>query len=59
MNPVAINLADLDGANGFVVNGLDESDRSGNSVSNAGDINRDGIDDLIILLAHHVQMKVI
>ena len=48
MNPVAINLADLNGTNGFVVNGIDNGDNSGRSVSNAGDINRDGIDDLII-----------
>lgn len=35
-------------SNGFVINGIDEEDYSGNSVSNAGDINNDGIDDLII-----------
>ncbi len=44
----SINLADLDGSNGFVINGIDEFDSSGISVSNAGDINGDGIDDLII-----------
>ena len=48
MNPVAINLADLNGTNGFVINGVDAYDRSGRSVSNAGDVNGDGIDDLII-----------
>ncbi|MEO1298582.1 MAG: integrin alpha [Cyanobacteria bacterium J06636_16] len=42
------DLADLDGRNGFVINGIDRSDYSGNSVSGAGDINGDGIDDLII-----------
>ncbi len=42
------NLADLDGSNGFVINGIDERDFSGRSVSGAGDINGDGIDDLII-----------
>ncbi|MGD1931525.1 MAG: integrin alpha, partial [Leptolyngbyaceae cyanobacterium] len=42
------NLADLDGNNGFVINGIDGDDGSGISVSSAGDINGDGIDDLII-----------
>ena len=46
--PAQLNLSDLDGTNGFVINGIDESDRSGVSVSNGGDINGDGIDDLII-----------
>ncbi len=44
----SINLADLNGKNGFVINGIDEFDSSGGSVSNAGDVNGDGIDDLII-----------
>ncbi len=44
----SIDLADLNGTNGFVINGIDEADYSGRSVSNAGDINGDGIDDLII-----------
>ena len=46
--PAAINLSDLDGSNGFVINGIDELDRSGFSVSAAGDVNGDGIDDVII-----------
>ena len=41
-------LSSLDGSNGFVLNGINESDRSGASVSSAGDINGDGIDDIII-----------
>ncbi|MBU7587266.1 MAG: FG-GAP repeat protein, partial [Nostoc sp. TH1S01] len=44
----SLNLSSLDGSNGFVINGIDEFDNSGFSVSNAGDINGDGIDDLII-----------
>ncbi|MDB9524582.1 cadherin domain-containing protein [Oscillatoria sp. CS-180] len=43
-----LNLSDLDGTNGFVINGIDVGDRSGVSVSSVGDINGDGIDDLII-----------
>jgi Bacterial Ig domain/RTX calcium-binding nonapeptide repeat (4 copies)/FG-GAP repeat len=44
----SLDLSDLNGSNGFVINGINSSDRSGNSVSSAGDINGDGIDDLII-----------
>ncbi|WP_052055873.1 S-layer family protein [Myxosarcina sp. GI1] len=44
----SINLSDLDGSNGFVINGIGDGDRSGTSVSNAGDVNGDGIDDIII-----------
>ncbi|MDZ8223555.1 MAG: integrin alpha, partial [Nostoc sp. ChiVER01] len=42
------NLSDLNGTNGFKINGIAVDDFSGHSVSNAGDINNDGIDDLII-----------
>ncbi|WP_144876322.1 beta strand repeat-containing protein, partial [Hyella patelloides] len=42
------NIADLDGSNGFVINGIDPSGRSGSSVSSAGDFNGDGIDDVIV-----------
>jgi hypothetical protein len=37
-----------DGSEGFVLEGIDAFDSSGVSVSGAGDINGDGIDDLII-----------
>ena len=47
-NSGIINLSSLNGTNGFVINGIGEFERSGSSVSNAGDINNDGIDDLII-----------
>ena len=36
------------GAGGFVIHGADAADRSGFSVSSAGDINGDGFDDLLI-----------
>jgi len=42
------NLSELDGRNGFVLNGINASDNSGRSVSTAGDINGDGFDDLLI-----------
>jgi hypothetical protein len=44
----SIDLASLDGGNGFTLHGSDYGDRSGRSVSNAGDINNDGFDDMII-----------
>jgi len=47
-NAGAFSLSDLDGSNGFVVNGTDPTDFSGNSVSGAGDFNGDGLADLII-----------
>ncbi|HEY9817195.1 MAG TPA: cadherin domain-containing protein, partial [Candidatus Obscuribacterales bacterium] len=43
-----LNLSSLDGSNGFRIDGVAALDRSGFSVSSAGDINGDGIDDLII-----------
>ena len=52
--PAVFPLASLlpgtggDGSAGFVLNGIDAYDRSGRSVSAAGDVNGDGIGDLII-----------
>ena len=43
-----LDLSDLDGTNGFILTGIDAGDRSGRSVSSAGDVNGDGYDDLII-----------
>lgn len=43
-----LHLSELDGTNGFSLNGEMAGDFSGISVSDAGDINSDGIDDLII-----------
>jgi hypothetical protein len=44
----AINLSTLDGSNGFRLDGVSAYDLSGQDVSAAGDINGDGIDDLVI-----------
>ncbi|MGD1916425.1 MAG: GC-type dockerin domain-anchored protein [Phycisphaerales bacterium] len=46
--PAVMQLADLDGENGFRVDGAGENDNSGSAVAAAGDVNADGIDDLII-----------
>ncbi len=44
----SLELSELNGNNGFVIAGVNQGDRSGLSVSDAGDVNGDGIDDLII-----------
>ncbi|WP_286193824.1 hypothetical protein [Tropicibacter sp. R16_0] len=44
----SLSLADLDGSNGFRLNGTDTLGFSGRSVASAGDINGDGFDDIIV-----------
>ncbi|WP_255350713.1 Ig-like domain-containing protein [Limnohabitans sp. DM1] len=47
--PVAVNLSDVaQGSGGFVINGDSASDRSGLTLSNAGDVNGDGYDDILV-----------
>ncbi|PPS45141.1 S-layer family protein [Chroococcidiopsis sp. TS-821] len=43
-----IDVSTLDGSNGFVINNVEVNNYSRGSVSNAGDVNGDGYDDLII-----------
>jgi Ca2+-binding RTX toxin-like protein len=43
-----LDLSELNGSNGFAINGIAVNDLSGSSVSSAGDVNGDGFDDLII-----------
>ena len=43
-----LDLSDLNGNNGFRLDGAAAGDESGRSISNAGDINGDGFDDLIV-----------
>lgn len=46
--PAVLDLASLDGSNGFTLSGVGSYDRTGFSVASAGDINGDGFDDLIV-----------
>jgi hypothetical protein len=46
--PAALSLSDLNGQNGFVLNGIDVENYTGWSVASAGDVNADGFDDVII-----------
>ncbi|NBB15319.1 hypothetical protein GVN21_08115 [Caulobacter sp. SLTY] len=43
-----LNLSALDGSNGFRINGVSANDNTGAAVAAAGDVNGDGIDDLIV-----------
>ncbi|WP_378183441.1 gliding motility-associated C-terminal domain-containing protein [Aquimarina sp. SS2-1] len=44
----SLDVSVLDGNNGFFINGFAQSSGFGTKVSNAGDVNNDGIDDLIL-----------
>ncbi|MGH8591852.1 MAG: integrin alpha, partial [Gammaproteobacteria bacterium] len=46
--PASLELSSLDGTNGFRLNGIAAGDRSGSPVSAAGDVNGDGLADLLI-----------
>jgi hypothetical protein len=47
-----VNLSNItSGTGGFVINGENAGDKSGYSVSSAGDVNGDGLDDLVVVSA--------
>jgi hypothetical protein len=53
IDSTTINLSAIaSGTGGFVINGENLDDISGSSVSNAGDVNGDGLDDLIVGAKH-------
>ena len=43
-----IDVRDIDGSNGFAIEGVEEFGQLGRSISNAGDVNDDGVDDIIV-----------
>ena len=46
--PSALDLSELNGQNGFRLDGVSDYDNSGISVSGAGDVNGDGFDDFLV-----------
>lgn len=46
--PTPLSLADIDGVNGFRLDGVATNDFTGGAVSAAGDVNGDGIGDVIV-----------
>ncbi|KAA5540459.1 hypothetical protein FYK55_20830 [Roseiconus nitratireducens] len=46
--PAALVLADLDGSDGFVIEGMNDAEQSGEAVGAAGDINGDGFADVLV-----------
>lgn len=44
----SLDVSSLDGSNGFVIKGADPQDFLGTSVAGVGDVNGDGIDDLMV-----------
>lgn len=44
----SVDLSRLDGTNGFQLNGAGVNDRAGSAAASAGDMNGDGLDDVII-----------
>jgi von Willebrand factor type D domain/Bacterial Ig domain/RTX calcium-binding nonapeptide repeat (4 copies)/FG-GAP repeat/Calx-beta domain len=46
--PSALRLAEINGSNGFVLSGVEEDGLSGTAVSGAGDVNGDGIEDVVV-----------
>lgn len=48
----SIDLLTLNGTNGFVIENISSSDRTGTGVSGVGDVNGDGFDDILIGAAY-------
>ncbi len=46
--PASLSLSQLGSTYGFTLNGVAAEDRTGHSIASAGDVNRDGFDDVII-----------
>ncbi len=54
----SFDLSSLDGTNGFVVKGTAAQQRIGNSVQGLGDINGDGLDDMIIVTENSKELVI-
>jgi hypothetical protein len=55
-NRDVVNLSAIEsGTGGFAINGENSNDFSGYSVSSAGDVNGDGLDDLIVVVPYRHQ----
>lgn len=52
-HPASFSVNDLNGENGFTMQGLNETDWLGYAVSDAGDVNDDGMDDIAISALLH------
>jgi FG-GAP repeat len=46
--PAVFSLGSLDGENGFTIHGVNPNDHAGFAVELSGDLNHDGIDDLVV-----------
>ena len=46
--PAVLDLSTLDGSNGYAIDGVASGDNTGYSVSGGGDLNHDGLDDIVI-----------
>lgn len=46
--PPHLDLADLDGTDGFVIEGVAAKDGAGRAVAGVGDVNGDGFDDIVV-----------
>lgn len=50
--PSEIDLDNLNGSTGFILNGVLDGDQAGSAVAGAGDVNGDGFDDILIGAQH-------
>jgi len=55
----AVDVATLNGENGFMINGFEEDGLSGRAVSEAGDVNGDGVSDVIISIGRTQRSAVV
>jgi len=47
-SPIQLSASYFDGSNGFIVYGIDVGDYAGESITSAGDVNGDGVSDILI-----------